>query len=198
MRALIPALIFLLTVSGCDDPNSAANLKAHGVISIYRGAPFCMIYVGLNPDEFASFNSAFWHFADQHDIRKPRKHYTAYSGPPRAAAMSAHVAFYVDYWPTPDVVARHNVFGPSSSKEPMSWENAMIGFNAYMPTNACLINKDGQEILAPYTGSIGIAPYDTNYPAQDFKQLAVELTAAIQSAFPDRAVRSVSYYGGKQ
>ena len=74
----------------------------------------------------------------------------------------------------------------------------MIGFNSYMPTNACLINKDGQEILAPYTGSIGIAPYDTNYPVGDFKKLSERLIAAMQLAFPDRAVRFVSYYGGKQ
>jgi hypothetical protein len=80
----------------------------------------------------------------------------------------------------------------------MSWGNAMIEFNTYMPTNACLITKDGQEILAPYTGSIGVAPYDTNYSVGDFKKLSEELVAAMQLAFPDRAVRFVSYYGGNQ
>jgi len=198
MRAFFTALVFMFAVSGCGDRNSVANLRAHGVVSIYQGAPFCMVYVGLKSDEWPSFNTAFWHYAEQNDIRKPRKHYTSYSGPPKAAAMSAHVAFYVNYWPTPDVVARHNVFGPLGSKDPMSWGNAMIGFNSYMPTNACLIKKDGQEILAPYTGSIGIAPYDINYSVREFKKLSEGLVAAMQLAFPDRAVRFVSYYGGKQ
>ena len=63
-----------------------------------------------------------------------------------------------------------------------------------MPTNACLIKKDGQEILAPYTGSIGMVPYDTNYPVADFKKLSEELVTAVQSAFPDREIRFVSYY----
>lgn len=65
----------------------------------------------------------------------------------------------------------------------------------YWPTNACRIKKDGQEILAPMTGTIKMASNDTNYPLQDFKQLSDALTKSLQSAFPDRAVQ-VFYYGG--
>lgn len=107
--------------------------------------------------------------------------------------MNDHVAFYVYDWPTPDVVRAQKHFAAAGMEEPHSWSFAE--FDAYMPTNACLIKLDGQEILAPDIGSIGMAPYDTNYPVANFKKLSEDLIAAMQSAFPDRKVRSVSYYG---
>lgn len=195
MGAFITALALIFVVSGCGNRNSAADLRAHGVVSIHDGAPFCMIYVGLESNELASFNRSFWHFADQHGIRRPRKRYTVYSGPPKAGAMSDHVAFYVNDWPTPQIVARHNEFDSERLDNPHSWELASIGFNAYMPTNACLIKRNGHELLAPYAGTIGLAPYDTNYPVADFKSLSEGLIAAMKAEFPNRAIRFVSYDG---
>lgn len=189
---LITALALTLTVSGCDKRGSLADLRAHGIVSVRDGAPFCIIYVGLESNEQNSVYSTFWHFADRNGIQKPRKHYTSYSGPPRAAGMSDHVALYLRFWPTPDVLARYKAFS-DEGVEAHSWSFASD--NAYMPTNACLMKMNGQEILAPYTGIIALAPYDTNYPVADFKKLSEGLIAAIQAAFPDRAIRFVSYYG---
>jgi hypothetical protein len=52
-----------------------------------------------------------------------------------------------------------------------------------------------QDVLAPYTGAVRMASNDTNYSLQDFKRLSEALTASLQAAFPDRAVRVFSYGG---
>ena len=199
MRAVIIVLAFVCTATGCSDRNSVASLRAHGVVSIYHGAPFCRIYVGLRPDEQSAFEKAFWHFAEQHHIRKPRMSYGHYSGPPIAAALNEHIAIYEDLWPTSVIVARQKSLGTAATQEGdlHSWQLG-IWEDAYWPTNACHINKDGQNILAAYSGCIGMAPFDTSYPAKDFRQLAEALTAAIRSAFPDRTVTVVSYYSDTQ
>lgn len=197
MRGFIALLAFICVVSGCGNRNSPANLRAHGIVSIHDHAPFCMVYVGLRPNESGSFYRAFWHFADENDIRTSGKHYTAYSGPPRATGMNDSVAFYVDYRPTTNVLARHKTFDAAGLEEPHSWEFASVEFNAYMPTNACLVTQDGQEIPASFTGSIGMVSYDTNFPVADFKKLSEELIATMQAAFPDRKVRFVSYFGNE-
>ena len=181
-------------LSGCGKRDPAADLRAYGVVSIRNKAPYCMIYVGLNSNDWTTFDDAFWHFAEAHDIRKPWKHYTGfYSGPPMAKASSDHVAFYVHGYPTPVVVARHKTFEKVGLEDPHSWRVAES--DAYMPTNAGFIKQGGDEILAPHIGSIEMAPYDTNYPVADFKKLSEDLTADMQSAFTDRKVRFVSYYG---
>jgi hypothetical protein len=168
--------------------------RYYGDAFIYQGAPFCCIYVGLNTNETAVFASTFWRFADQHDIRKPKKHYRAYSGPPLATCKSDRVSVFVGSTPTTNIVSQQERFGDLLSREQPSWQ-AGIWMHAYCPTNASRIMKDGHEVLAPFTGTVRMASNDTNYPVQDFKRLSGALIAALQSAFPDRAVSVFSYDG---
>jgi hypothetical protein len=197
MRALLPALMLLLVVTGCErrGPISESDRrKYYGDAFIYQGAPFCCIYVGLDTNETALFATNIWRFADQHGIHKPQKHYMAYSGPPLATCKSDHVSVFVYSTSTTNIVERHERFGSPISREQVQWQ-AGIWMDAYWPTNASRIMKDGHEILAPITGTVRMASNDTNYPLQDFKQLSEALTTAFQSAFPDRAVRVFSYDG---
>jgi hypothetical protein len=196
MRLLIPALMILLAVIGCDrGPISEADRrKYYGDSFIYQGAPFCCIYVGLDTNETALFTTNFWRFADQHDIHKPKKHYRTYSGPPRVTCKSDHVSVFVFSTKTTNIVAWQERFGTPISREQVSWQDG-IWLDAYWPTNASRITKDGHQVLAPFTGSVRMASNDTNYPLQDFKRLSEALTAALQSAFPDRVVRVISYDG---
>jgi hypothetical protein len=197
MRTLLPALMLLLAVAGCERrgpiPESDRR-KYYGDSFIYQGAPFCCIYVGLDTNETALFATNFWRFADQHDIHRPKKHYSAYSGPPLATCKSDHVSVFLYSTPTTNIVARSEKFGDPISREQVSWQ-AGIWMDAYWPTNACRITKEGQEILAPFTGTVRMASNDTNYPLQDFRRLSEALAASLQAAFPDRAVRVFSYDG---
>jgi len=201
MRALIPALMFLLAVTGCDNRHPLSDKERrddYGDCSIPQGAPFCCIYVGLNTNEAGLFDTNFWHFADQHGIHRPPKHYRTYSGPGVFTGISDHVAVREGSTETTDLVAFQERFPPVTVKQAVIEEEA-AGFaldtDHFWPTNASRITKDAHEVLAPLTGEVKMAPNDTNYPTQDFKQLSEALTAALQSAFPDRAVRVVSYYG---
>ncbi len=192
-------------------PSVAERRKYFGDAFIYQGAPFCCIYVGLETDEVALFNSNFWRFADQHDIHKPKKRYSSYSGPPRATCKNDHVSVFVFTTPTTNIVARHDQFatltsaiielneqsGTSTSGIPVSWQYG-IWNDAYWPTNACHITKEGHEVLAPITGTVRMASNDTNFPVQDFRRLADALTVCLRSAFPDRAVRGFYYDGDQQ
>jgi hypothetical protein len=198
MRALIPVLIVLLVITGCGRhyPTEAEKRKDFGDSFIYQGAPFRCIYVGLDTNEAAVFTTNFWRFASQHDIHKPRRHYTAYSGPPLATCKSDHVSVFEYVADTAYVVGRHDRFASPITQEHVSWQGG-FWMDDYWPTNACRISKDGREILAPLSGVVKIAPNDTNYPLQDFKRLSEALTATLQSAFPDRAVRVYSYDGDK-
>jgi len=199
MRALIPALMLFLIVTGCGrHPISDADKrKYYGDAFIYQGAPFCCIYVGLDTNETALFATNFWRFADQHDIHRPKRHYMAYSGPPLATCKSDHVSVFVYSTETTNIVARYEKFGTSISREQVDWV-AGIWMDAYWPTNASRISKDGREVLAPFTGTVRMASNNTNYPLQDFKRLSETLTSTLQSAFPDRAVRVFSYDGDRK
>jgi hypothetical protein len=193
MRVLLPALVLVLTIAGCERrgpvPESERR-KFYGDAFIYQGAPFCCIYVGLDTNEGALFATSFWRFADQHDIHRPRKHYSVYSGPPLATCKSDHVSVFVRSTPTTNIIERSERI----PREQVSWQ-AGIWVDAYWPTNACRITKGGQEILAPFTGTVRMASNDTNYPLQDFRRLSEALTASLRAAFPDRAVVAFSYDG---
>jgi hypothetical protein len=196
MRALIPVLMLLVAVAGCGHHylSEAEKRKYFGDSFIYNGAPFCCIYVGLDTNDTASFSTSFWRFADRHGIHKPKKHYTAYSGPPLVTCKSDHVDVFVYSTYTTDIVDRYKRLGSAISGEEVQFQ-AGIWMDAFWPTNASRITKDGHEILAPITGTVEMASNDTNYPLQDFKRLSKDLTAALQSAFPDRSVRVFSYDG---
>lgn len=196
MRTLLAAMVLVLAVAGCEKSGpipESDRRKYYGDAFIYQGAPFICLYVGLETNETAVFASNFWHFADQHDINKPKKRCHAYSGPPLATCKSDHVSVFVSSTPTTNIVARSEISDPIS-REQVSWQEG-IWNDAYWPTNACRIKKDGQDVLAPVTGSVRMASNDTNYPLQDFKRLSEELTALLQAAFPDRSVRVFSYDG---
>jgi hypothetical protein len=201
MRVLIPALIFLLAVTGCDNRHPLSDKERrddYGDCSIPRGVPFCCIYVGLDTNEARLFDTNFWLFANQHGIHRPTKHYTIYSGPGVFNGISDHVAIYEYCSKTEDIVAHQAQFPRISMKEAVIEEAAAswaLQTDNFLPTNASLITKDGHEVLAPLTGQIKMAPHDTNYSQLDFKRLAETLTNALQSEFPDRVVRVVSYYG---
>jgi hypothetical protein len=134
----------------------------------------------------------------------------AYSGPPLATCKSDHVSVFVFTTPTTNIVARHDRFASLSSEiaewheglgspisgVKVSWQDG-IRNDAYWPTNACSITKEGHEVLAPITGTVRMASNDTNFPVRDFKRLADALTACLQSVFPDRAVRGFYYDGDK-
>lgn len=189
--------MLLLVFTGCEwnGPISMSDRrKYYGDAFIYQGAPFCCIYVGLDTNETARFDTDFWSFAEQHDIHRPKKHYMAYSGPPLATCKNDHVSVFVYTTATTNIVERHERFDSSVSRGPISWR-AGIWMDAYWPTNACRIAKDGHEVLAPITGTIRMASNDTNYPVQDFQRLSDALIASLRATFPDREVR-VFYYGG--
>ena len=196
MRALIPVLMLLLAVGGCGRhyPSEAEKRKYFGDSFIYQGAPFCCIYVGLDTNETTLFSTNFWRFADQHDIHRPKKHYIAYSGPPLATCKSEHVSVFVYSTSTTNIIERYERFGTPIPSEQVQWLPG-LWMDAYWPTNASRITRGGREILAPITGTVRMASNDTNYPLQDFKRLSEALTAKLQSAFPDRAVRVFSYDG---
>jgi hypothetical protein len=198
MRALIPALMLFLAVTGCGrHPISDADKRKYfGDSFIYQGAPFCCIYVGLDTNEATLFDATFWHFADRHDIHKPKKNYTAYSGPPRVTCKSDHVSVFAYSDSTAHITERYYDYRTPipPEGEQVSWQ-AGIWWDAYWPTNACRITKDGHEVLAPITGTVRMASNDTNYPLQEFKRLSGALTATLQSAFPDRVVRVFTYDG---
>jgi hypothetical protein len=167
----------------------------YGESLIYPGAPFCCIYVGLDTNEAPHFEKAFWHFADKHNLRKPNKHYIGYSGPGLATCHNDHVSLFVFSVSTDWIVSHHESYAQFEETQ-VSWQAGMW-FDAYWPSNASRITKNGLDALAPLTGTLRIAPNDPAYPLQDFKQLCDALTNAIQSAFPDRAVRSFYYDGDK-
>jgi hypothetical protein len=183
-----PALHISRPIIGRDRLN-------YGDALIYPGAPFCCIYVGLETNETTSFEKAFWPFADKHNIRKPNKHYTSYSGSGLATCHNDHVSLFVFSVSTGWIVSHHKAYDRFEETQ-VSWQSGMW-FDAYWPTNGSRLMKNGLEVLAPLTGTIRLAPNDPAYPLQDFKQLCDELTIAIQTAFPDRAVRSFSYDGDK-
>lgn len=203
MRAFIPMLLFLLAVTGCDHrhPISEADRrKYYGDPFIYQGAPFCCVYVGLETNEVSLFATNFWRFADQHDIRKPQKHYRQYSGGPLATCKNNHVSVFEYTWETSDLIAFRQKFNPISLEQAAAAKAATgwaIDTENFWPTNASRIKKDSQKVYAPLTGIVKMAPNDTNYSLQDFKQLSEALTAALQSAFPERTIRVISYDGDK-
>ncbi len=193
--------MLLLAVTGCDNRHPLSDKERrddYGDCPIPQGASFCCVYVGLETNEIGLFHTNFWRFANQHGIHRPTKHYTTYSGPGVFTATSDHVAVYEYSAETADLVAFQERFPRVTLGQAIA-EQAAAGFalqtDHFWPTNASRITKDGHEMLAPLTGQVKMAPNDTNYPTQDFKQLSEALTAALQSAFPDRAVRVVSYYG---
>jgi hypothetical protein len=195
----IPVCLIVLIAAGLltsrHGPISEADRrKNYGDSFIYGGAPFCCIYVGLETNEIEKFQSVFWHFADQHQIHEPTKHYMAYSGPPRVTCKSDHVSVFVQAIPTADVVANHAQHARPGFEEDIQW-TAGLWSHAYWPTNASQITKDGKEVLAPMTGSVRMAPNDINYPLMDFQRLSKTLTGAFQAAFPERAVRVFAYNG---
>ena len=201
MRALIPTLMLLFTVVGCDNRRPLSDKERredYGDCPISQGAPFGCIYVGLDTNETALFETNFWRFADQHGIHRPKKHYRIYSGPGVFTCISDHVAVFECATETADIVAFHEMFKPISVEQ-AAIEQAAAGFGLFMehfwPTNASRIIKDGHEVLAPFTDAVKMAPNDTNYSLQDFKLPSDALTNALQSAFPDRAVRVIAYDG---
>ena len=164
---------------------------------IYQGAPFCCIYVGLDTNEEASFDATFWHFASQHSIHRPQKHHGQYSGPPLATCKSDHVSVFLHPLPASYIVEQHEFYAKllvDSPEMPVRWQDG-IDEHAYWPTNASRITLNGHEVLAPLTGAVRMAPNDTNYSLQDFKNLTTGLTVALQAAFPNRAVSVFSYDG---
>jgi hypothetical protein len=167
----------------------------YGDALIYNGAPFCCIYVGLETNEAPLFDKAFWRIAEKYNIRKPSRHYLSYSGPPRATCHNDHVSLFVASIPTDRIVSQY-VRLTQADTDSASWQ-AGIWSDAYWPTNASRITKNGRELLAPLTGSIRLGSNDTNYSVKDFKHLCDSLTNDMQSAFPDRAVRSFYYDGDK-
>jgi hypothetical protein len=208
MKTTLMVLLSGLFLCGCSQkqtpptspshyPTEAEKRKDYGDSFIYQGAPFRCIYVGLDTNEMALFDTNFWRFAAQHDIHRPKKDYQIYSGPPLATCKSDHVSVFEDVTPTAHIVEQHDRHADSMNQDHVSWQGA-FWMEEYWPTNACRIMKDGREILAPLSGVVKIAPNDTNYPLQDFKRLSEALTASLQSAFPDRTVRVFSYDGDKQ
>jgi hypothetical protein len=196
MRALIPVFMLLLAATGCGPhyPSEAEKRKDFGDCFIYQGAPFCCIYVGLQTNERPIFDTNFWQFAAQQGIHRPKKHYMTYSGPPLATCKNDHVSVFVYSTETTNILARHQTFGSPLTQEQVSWQLG-AWTDAYWPTNASRITQSGREVLAPFTGTVRMAPNDTNYPLQDFKRLSAALTATLHAAFPDRAVRVFSYDG---
>jgi hypothetical protein len=200
MRALLLFLIFLLVVAGCDSRHSAATPREwgdreYGEYIVQPGAPFCCIYVGLDgsTNDSAMFDAAFWHFADQHAMRKPSKHYMTYSGPLFATCQSDHVAVFAGTTDTTSLAEHRKQFGVPAGI-PVDWRIGMWQ-DAYWPTNASRITKDSGDLLAPYTGSVRMAPTGSKFPLQDFKRLTEDFRAAMQSVFPDRVVCVFSYDG---
>jgi hypothetical protein len=190
--------MLVLAITGCERngpiPESDRR-KYFGDSFIYQGAPFVCLYVGLDTNETALFTTNFWRFADLHNIHKPRKHYTEYSGPPLVTCKNEHVSVFAYPTLTKVIIARSGRrLDNTLLREQVSWQ-AGIWMDAYWPTNASRITKNGQEILAPFTGTVRMASNDTNYPIQEFKRLSEELAASLQAAFPDRAVRVFSYDG---
>jgi hypothetical protein len=196
VRATTLLLMLLLAGTGCGrhGPSEAEKRQHIGEVVVYKGAPFCCIYVGLETNETALFTTNFWRFASQHGIHKLKKHYMANMGPP-PACESDHVAVWVHTTPTRDVTQRYELRDPFSNRR-VSWL-AALWQDAYWPTNACRITKDGRDVLAPITGTVHMASDDPNYPTQDFKLLSEALIACLQSNFPGRAVRTFSYGGEK-
>ena len=202
-RTLVPALMLLLAVAGCDNRHPLSDKERrddYGDLRYAQNAPFNCIYVGLDTNEAALFATNFWRFALQHGIHKPKKHYTTYSGPGVFTGISEHVAVMEGVNESAYLVDFHERFPPITLEE-ASMQQAAAGWAIYSehfwPTNASRIIKEGHETLAPFTGEIKLVADDTNYPLRDFKQLSEALTATLQSAFPDRAIRVVSYDGGK-
>jgi len=200
MRTLLLFLTFLLVAVGCDSRHSVATPREYGdreygEYIIQQGAPFCCIYVGLDAgtNDSALFDTVFWHFADQHVMRKPSKHYVTYSGPPFATCQSDHVAAFAGITDT-SILADHQKQSGVSSGFPVDWRIG-IWQDAYWPKNASHITKGGNDSLAPFTGSVRLAPTDSKLPLQDFKQLTEDFRAAMQSAFPDRVVCVIAYDG---
>jgi hypothetical protein len=111
------------------------------------------------------------------------------------AAINDHVSLFVASISTDRIVSQY-ARSTQADTDNASWQ-AGIWSDAYWPTNASQIRKNGREVLAPLTGSIRLASNDTNYSVQDFKKLCNALTDAMQSAFSDRAVRSFYYNGDK-
>ena len=150
-------------------------------------APFCCVYVGLNESEQTLFEGAFQKFAGQHGLQKA-KSYSSYSGPPRAQFVNDRLAVYVHFKVTSSIIARHDKCDLSYQQNPdvhiAMWDDC------FWPTNASQLTKNGQKTLAPFTGSIKVASYVTNYSQWDFKQLADSLMASMQAAFPDRDVEA--------
>jgi hypothetical protein len=200
MRSPFLLLMVFIAVTACDDSRSRAPIseadkrKYFGDTFIYQGAPFCCIYVGLETNETATFEQHFWRWADQHDIHKPKKHYTAYSGPPLATCKSDHVSVFAGSLPTSYIVSEHDTFANPITYEQISWQ-AGIWMHVYWPTNGSRITKGDRAFLAPFTGSVRMAPNDSNYPLESFKQLSDNLATTLRSAFPDRSVNVFLYDG---
>jgi hypothetical protein len=177
-------------------PRSEKAKREYGVPLIYRGAPFCCLYVGLWANETEKFEDAFWQFADQQAIRKPKRSFMRYSGPPLATGESDHVAVYVSIDQTTDLIGRQQHASDAPfSKTDFSWQ---LGFvDAYWPTNASYISNANRAARAPLTGKIQMAVNDAAYPLRDFKGLTSALTLALQTKFPDRTVAAFVYDGDK-
>lgn len=161
---------------------------------IYRDAPFCCVYVGLNTNDPSLFYRTFWRFADANGIHKPQMHYMTYSGPPLADCKNRHVSGFIDCRDTVDVIHNHDVFNDAPAGEPVTWGDALIS-DRYWPTNASRMFANGKESVAPLTGEVKFASNDPNYSIQEFRQFSEAMTAAFQSAFTDRTVRVFTYLG---
>jgi hypothetical protein len=200
MRALIPLLMLLTALVGCGRhvPTEEERRKDYPDAFIYPGAPACSIYVGLDTNESGLFATNFWSFATRYDIHRPKKQYMAYSGQPLATCKSDHISIFEFVVPTTRIIKNPNAsVAIPSIKEQSAWQNGFwTDFNWI--TNACRITKNGHEIVAPLTGVVRMGSNDTNYPPQDFKQLAEALRFRLQTAFPDRQIQFLSIYGDKQ
>jgi len=183
MRALLLLFMPLLMVAGCDSRHTPATQheykygdREYGEYIIQQGAPFFCIYVGLDAgtNDSALFDTVFWHFADQHEMRKPSKHFMRYSGPRFATCQSEHVAVFAGITETTNLTKNREAV-PAGF--PVDWRLGVLE-DAYWPTNASRITKNSSVLLAPYTGSVRLASTDSKYPLQDFQHLTEDFRAA--------------------
>ena len=165
----------------------------------YKQPPFCCIYIGLATNETSSFESRFANFAKPYGIRKITKHYQTYSGGPLANYMNDHIAFFVFSVETSYLSDRRNRADTTMREQAQNgdWRLAILA-DCLWPTNTSRINDGKTGSLAPHTGCIKMVSYDSQYPTNDFKNLAESLRNAAQTNWPSRPIEAIIYNGGNE
>ena len=182
--------------NGSTESMSEVKVSEDGYVKLFDGAPVCCIYVGLNMTNGPSFGTNVQLLAESHGIKRPRKIYTIYSGPPLSDYVNEHVAIESrgSYWTTNLTVAHTNICLPNEKfRQLYERIHFMIRDDCYWASKAGQIPEPISS--SPFIGRVLILDHDPAYPNRSFKELSQSIIGELEKLYPGHVM--VAWYEDK-